>query len=418
MRIRGTIVDILCNMDPSYREYVVYERGEKVIYTHILRAIYGLLVSALLFYKKFRASIEKVGFKVNPYDACVANKIVHGKQLTIRWHVDDVLSSHVDPKVNDSFAEWLNQEYGQLTPVTATRGKVHDYLGMILDFSTDGKVKVDMRQYIQNMISEFDQNELQGARVSTPAGEHLFKIDPRSPKLSKEQAEIFHSFVLKGLFLAKRARPDILLPITFLCSRTKEPTRQDWDKFVRVLKFLKQTPEDVLTLSADGSGIVKWFVDSSFAVHGDYRSHTGSNLTLGQGAVSSTAAKQKLNSRSSTEAELIGVDDTMGPILWTRYFLEQQGYGIKDNVLYQDNQSAIRLESNGRASAGKRSRHLDIRFFFITDQVKKGLVTIKYCPTDEMDADFFTKPLQGKKFQKFRRRIMGMSPLSGEDSDN
>ena len=97
---------------------------------------------------------------------------------------------------------------------------------------------------------------------------------------------------------------------------------------------------------------------------------------------------------------------------------QQQGYGIKDNVLYQDNQSAIRLESNGRASAGKRSRHLDIRFFFITDQVKKGLVTIKYCPTDEMDADFFTKPLQGKKFQKFRRRIMGMSPLSGEDSDN
>ena len=76
-------MDILCNMDPTYNEFVVIKRGVKVLYTHILRAIYGLLVSAVLFYRKFRASIEEQGFKVNPYDPCVANKTVHGSQMTI-----------------------------------------------------------------------------------------------------------------------------------------------------------------------------------------------------------------------------------------------------------------------------------------------------------------------------------------------
>ena len=128
---------------------------------------------------------------------------------------------------------------------------------------------------------------------------------------------------------------------------------------------------------------------------------------MGRGAITSISAKQKVNTRSSTEAELVGVDDAMGPVLWTRYFLEAQGYEVRDNVLLQDNQSAIRLETNGRASAGRRSRHLNIRHFFVTDQINKGLVSIRCCPTDEMDSDYHTKPVQGKKFQKLRSRIMG-----------
>ena len=117
--------------------------------------------------------------------------------------------------------------------------------------------------------------------------------------------------------------------------------------------------------------------------------------------------KQKLNSRSSTEAELIGVDDAMTQVLWTKLFMEAQGYPIKKNILYQDNKSSILLETNGRASAGRRSRALNIRYFFVTDQVEKGNVCIKYMPTDEMWGDYMTKPLQGEKFRKFCALIQG-----------
>ena len=125
---------------------------------------------------------------------------------------------------------------------------------------------------------------------------------------------------------------------------------------------------------------------------------------LGQGAVMNISLKQKVNTRSSAEAEVVSVDDVMGPIQWMHYFLEHQGYEVKDNVLLQDNQSAIHLETNGRASASKRSRHMNIRYFFVTNQVLKGLISIRYCPTDKMH----TKPLQGRKYQKFCCQIMGL----------
>ena len=129
-------------------------------------------------------------------------------------------------------------------------------------------------------------------------------------------------------------------------------------------------------------------------------------LTLGQGAAISQSTGQKVNARSSTEAEIIAVDDGMGIMLWSRGFLEAQGVNVEDNILHQDNQSAILLETNGKASSSKRTRHLNIRHFFVTDQVKQGTLTIKYCPTDQMLADHFTKPVTGAKFQELWTKIM------------
>jgi hypothetical protein len=114
-----------------------------------------------------------------------------------------------------------------------------------------------------------------------------------------------------------------------------------------------------------------------------------------------------MNVQSSTEGELVAVDDTATMILWTKLFLEAQGYDVDKNIVYQDNKSAILLETNGKKSSGKQARALNIRYFFITDQVEKGNVQIEHCGTDNMVGDFFTKPLQGKKFQRFRNNILG-----------
>jgi hypothetical protein len=93
--------------------------------------------------------------------------------------------------------------------------------------------------------------------------------------------------------------------------------------------------------------------------------------------------------------------------------MEAQGYKVNDNILLQDNKSAILLESNGKASSSKRTKHIKIRYFFITDRVSKGDLSIEWCPTDEMVGDFMTKPLQGAKFRKFRDLIMGVNSKFG-----
>ena len=120
--------------------------------------------------------------------------------------------------------------------------------------------------------------------------------------------------------------------------------------------------------------------------------------------------KQKLNTKSSTEAELVAADNAAVMILWTKLFLEEQGYTVEKNILYQDNKSAILLQENGRKSSGKRTRALNVRYFFLTDQVEKGNLTITYCPTDAMIGDFMSKLLQGSKFRQFSDDIMGVEP--------
>ena len=104
---------------------------------------------------------------------------------------------------------------------------------------------------------------------------------------------------------------------------------------------------------------------------------------------------------------MVEVDDVSTMILWTKLFLGEQGYEIKKNIIFQDNKLTILLETNGRKSAGKRSRALNIRYFFITDQVEKGNATIEYCPTEQMVGDVLTKPLQGTKFLEFRDILLG-----------
>ena len=149
-----------------------------------------------------------------------------------------------------------------------------------------------------------------------------------------------------------------------------------------------------------------WFIDGAFAIHDDMRSHSGSYMTFGKGMMGGSSNKQKINTTSSTEAETVAVHDNMPSILWTRYFLEEQGYPMRPSVIHQDNQSAMRLETNGRGSSGKRTRHMNIRYFFVADCQERGHVTVKYCPTDEMIGDFFTKPLGGAKLRRFRNIIM------------
>ena len=155
--------------------------------------------------------------------------------------------------------------------------------------------------------------------------------------------------------------------------------------------------------------MLKWYVDASFAVHPDFKSHTGAILTMGEGTLQSMSSKQKLNTRSSCESELVGTDDAITKILWTKLFMDWQGYIIRKNILYQDNKSTILLIENGRKSAGKRSRAINIRYFFVADQQEKGNVHVEYCPTKQMRADPMTKPLQGGDFKRQADWLMGRS---------
>ncbi|KAG7367995.1 hypothetical protein IV203_030738 [Nitzschia inconspicua] len=171
--------------------------------------------------------------------------------------------------------------------------------------------------------------------------------------------------------------------------RLSDLREQDWNKLPRLLQHINGTISLPRIL---GGGTLTWlktWVDTSYAVHPDFQSHTGGAVSLGLGTFMCKSQKQNLNTKSSTEAELVGASDYLPSTIWAKLFMEAQGYPITVNDFAQDNESAMKLELNGRASAD-----------------------IIHCPTEEMLADFFTIPLQGALFRKFRDIILGDKPLS------
>jgi hypothetical protein len=409
MLFEGDMVDYMVQANPGKYEPYVYttKKGKKLLYVKLLKALYGCIKSALLWYKLFTSTLEKMGFVLNPYDPCVANKMINGNQCTICWFVDDLKTSHMERSVVDDIIAKIEERYGKMV---VTHGKKHKYVGMDIEFTGNGEAKILVRDYIEEAIAAFPEDCSKPVR--SPAAAHLFEVNDRCGKLNEKDMTLLHHIVAKLLFVARRARPDVQVAIAFLTSRVTKSDRDDWKKLKRLLQYLNASIDMPLTLSIDDMSTIKTWVDAAYALHSDMKSHTGGVIMMGKGALYGKSSKQKLNTKSSTEAEVVGSSDFLPQTLWTHNFIKAQGYKVKQSDYYQDNMSAMAMEKNGRASAGQKSRHIDIRYFFIKDRIASGEINLLHCPTGIMIADFFTKPLQGVLFEKFRDIIMGITHFS------
>jgi hypothetical protein len=406
---------MLINESPrKYGNKVVIERGKKVIYAVLKKALYGSLVSSLLFWRDLTSFFKEIGFEPNPYDQCVMNKTHGSKQLTVCWYVDDIKMSHVDEGALEWLIKKLGNRYGGVSPLTVSRGKIHEFLGMVIDFTRKGEVSLDMQKHIQDIL-ETGTTDMKG-RAETPASSHLFQTRLEATRLEPKDGDLFRTLIAKILYVAGRSRPDLKLALSFLTTRVRAPDQDDKLKLTRLVKYIRATKHLKLTIEAASIHTIKWWVDAAYAVHVDMRGHTGGMMSMGEGAMITKSTKHKINTRSSTEAEIVGVDDMMGHMMWTLRFLDAQGYQIDENILYQDNQSAILLENNGRSSCSRRTKHIDTRYFYITDRINKKEIKVEYCPTGDMLGDFFTKPLQGSLFRKLRAKVMNLKDDCPEES--
>ena len=111
LKITGQFVDIVCEVNPEFKQDVRYENGKKVLYVRILKAIYGMIESALLWYELYVTVLLDEGYELNQYDKCVANRIVNGKQCTIGWYVDDNIVGHKDEKVIDDLVDKIDAKF-------------------------------------------------------------------------------------------------------------------------------------------------------------------------------------------------------------------------------------------------------------------------------------------------------------------
>ena len=209
-----------------YRSLVTTDKkGVKQLLLQCQNVMYVMMVASLMYYRKFTKSLTDIGFKIKSYGPCVANKTIDGQQMTICYHADDCKLSHCRSKVNDWMIKWLRHEHERifedgLGKMTVSRGKVHKYLGMTLDYTICGQVQIIMIDFLDEFFIDFEKAETKGGGTKTSAApENLFNVDKDCEKLPQSNTVKFHNLVAKTLYSTKRARPDTCTAVAFLTTR-------------------------------------------------------------------------------------------------------------------------------------------------------------------------------------------------------
>jgi hypothetical protein len=330
--------------------------------------------------------VNDLGFVINLYDSCVFNKLgadVH--QITVVLHVDDMLITCMNEHEIDKLTRAFEDSY---EGVTVHRGDVLDFLGMTFDFRVPGQVAVTMAKCVEDILTGAMSSETIRAnggdlRVRlTPATDHLFDVREDAQKLSKTDADFFRSYVAKMLYVCKRCRPEGLTAVSFLSTRVQDPDIDDLAKLRRLLGYLLGSRERVIILRIGDQIKVSVYADAAYAVHAlSGRSHTGCVITVGDaGPVFVKSSKQKIVTKSSTEAELVALSDSASQGIHLWHFLVAQGYKLPPVSLLQDNKSTLALLERG-GPASQRSRHIDIRYFWVSERERAGAVKTSYLPT-------------------------------------
>jgi len=393
--------NILCQLDPSYTEFLKQD-GKLIV--RLDKALYGCVTSAREWYECLKKTLLGIGYSMNEIDPCVFTKPApSGGFTTVCFHVDDGLATSPDASELTQLIEDMKAAFHEIKFVF---GDTHEYLGMLLDFSIPEQCELTMRKYISDLMEDFGVTGI----ARTPASLDLFDIDTNSPLLSAELKERFHRGTAQCLYLATHVRPDILCAVSFLTTRVQAPTEDDSTKLFRLLRYLNGTRELGMVLGADDDGNyhLSAYVDASFGVHVDGKSHTGMFITLGRGPILAKSIKQKIVTKSSCEAELVALSDITSLLAWQQEWMASMG--LSDDAypgyLHEDNTSTIRLAENGR-STSDRTKHIRLRYFFIKQYLDNGDFVLKHCGTDRMIADILTKPLQGEHFETLRKYLLG-----------
>ena len=399
MRLDKYLTNIICELYPDYYEYV--HNGSIIVL--LQRALYGCIQSAKLWHDHIKSTIQSINFQMNPYDQCIFTKKEGDKEIIVIIYVDDLFIASNNDEFIEELINTLTIKYKE---IKVHRGTTHSYLGMDFKFS-NGKVQINMDGYIKNILQ---QNNITN-KAPTPADVNLFSISDEV-LLPEEQQKKMHTTVAQLLYLGTRVRPDLLLVINFLSTRVNKYTSEDQKKLMRCLNYLNKTKTLGLTLSIDGIDdklTVTTLADASYGVHHDGKSQSASITTLGTGSLHSTCNKQRIVSKSSSEAELISANDAVGEAISIRNYLIWRGYSTNPAIIGQDNLSTKSVLENGINSI-KRMKHLNIKYFFVKDYIEDGQIEVKYIPTNDMIADVLTKPIQGKQFKKLRNQLLGSIP--------
>jgi len=381
-------------MFPELNKYVGADRD---LYGILRKALYGCVQASKLWFLKLTKFLRIVGYESSEVEPCTFRKVEGDGVFLLVVYVDDILIIALSEEISRFHQHFVDE----FQWVTLDVGNKQSYLGMQIEFF-ERMVQIDMRSFIEKILVWCDDHL---TCYQGPGKKDLFTIAEESA-LGEKIRRKWHTIVAKLLYLAKRARPDILTVVSFLCIRVKGPTNDDQRKLLYLLGYLSNTKERLLILAPQKMFYIEAYVDASFVTHMDGKSHMDVFMKIGGVGVYFASRKQKCVSKSPTEAELIALPDNVGFVELFHEFLSFiLNCYMKVPTVYQDNTSLISLVTLGGGKV--RTKHLRTRMYLTMEALQEKKLCVKYIHTSEISADGLTKVLEGSDFDFFVDQALG-----------
>jgi hypothetical protein len=359
------------------------------------KSLYGLKQSPRCWNATFKAFLDSHDLKQSASDPCLFYSERASHKLILALYVDDGLVAYEN---NDDFEKLIAD---MKSDFMITVSPALCFLGLQIERLTDGSVFVTQESYTRKILERF--NMLQCNKVDTPM-DKLSDAEEKSDSIIVTDVP-YQEAIGSLMYLATGTRPDIMFAVSYLSRALKQPTKRDWDKVKRVFKYLKGTSNKGVLFDSNGDkGILKSYSDADFA--GDVLSrHSTSGVVCMHmgGPVSWSSQRQKSIALSTTEAEFVAASEATKEVIWLSRLLNEIT-SITTPLLFVDNMSAIKLIKN--PVFHKRSKHIEVRHFFVREKVAEGVLTVEHISGTEQIADILTKPLPRATFVKLRDMLI------------
>jgi Reverse transcriptase (RNA-dependent DNA polymerase) len=399
MYIGSDIAKIIVKYWPEYKYFVLRDGG---LVVRLERALYGTDDAPLLWNKRIDGLLKEIGLIQSVNDSCIYYARTGEDKIIVTLFVDDFYIAASSQRVLDEF----NSKFSTLYPThTCHTGNTLMYLGMRITYNKkEGTTTVEQFDYINKLLERF--GIIGESKYPSTLGlfEDGLQVDDHNLKVDKME---YMSRVMSLLYLAKRTRPDILKDVTFLAGKNHDPTRSDWIKLNKLLAYVNYSKDRKLVLRPNGL-VVCMYVDASYMSHPDFKGHTGGIITFGpeSGLMVAHSRKQRIITRSSTESELVAIDEVKQYATFCANLLSELSDQPVLVRIFEDNQSTIAMVRKGESN-NISTKHIAKRYYMLKEDLDQGKATIEYLDTDDMLADLLTKPMTGEKFTKFTNKILG-----------
>ena len=418
---------ILISIYPEFEKYLL-SNGTMLL--SIDRAMYGMIESAFYWYTDITSTLISDGYLQNSVDECVFFYIdPDGNKSIIDLWSDDLLHSYTKNcvKLRDKLRNLLKNKYKD---INIKEGNSIPYCGMLIEKDLqNGGIFVSAPKFLEDLLKSESVTE----SANSPTNSNF--LNDNNNVLSQDKfgkSEInkinkfnksvavninncvdktkFASKLMKLMWIARLCRNDILFAVSYLSTKVQNPTIGDMNKLDHILKYLNGTKDIKLKYKPESLQLHS-YIDASYALHNDAKGQTGIIITLGKNGppIFCKSRKQKLVSRSSTESELIALNEGLPEVMWAKQFMENIGFQQNTITVYEDNQSSIVLANKNKGSTITRTKHIQVRFFYVKQLIEQNHIKIEYLPTEEMVADILTKPITGKLFIKLRNKILNIT---------